>query len=76
MIRQRSTEPGVGILALGSNSFPDWCRLIFCWPKPKAFLSPWVTIKMANEITGRGGGEAYDKLAAAGALAVPDKLRI
>lgn len=40
VIRHRSAEPEVGRLALGSNSWPTWCRLNFCCPKPRAFRSP------------------------------------
>ena len=43
VIRHRSADPGVGLLAFGSNSFPAWCRLFFCSPKLKALRSPWNT---------------------------------
>jgi hypothetical protein len=31
-MKHRSMEPGTGFSALGSNSRPDWWRLIFCFP--------------------------------------------
>ena len=40
VIKQTSADPGVGQLALGSNSLPCTCRLIFCCPKLSAFLPP------------------------------------
>lgn len=43
VIRHKSTDPGVGFLALGSNSFPTWCRFSFCSPKLNALRSPWNT---------------------------------
>lgn len=42
VIRHRSAEPDVGFLALGSNSWPNWCRLNFCRPNPRALRSPWI----------------------------------
>lgn len=38
--RHKSAEPGVGCLALGSNSLPSWWRLNFCFPKIRALRSP------------------------------------
>lgn len=40
VMRQRSAEPEVGFLALGSNSWPSWWRLNFCWPNPRALRFP------------------------------------
>lgn len=40
VMRHRSAEPEVGCLALGSNSWPSWWRLNFCWPKPRALRFP------------------------------------
>lgn len=40
VMRHRSAEPEVGCLALGSNSWPSWWRLNFCWPNPRALRSP------------------------------------
>ncbi len=40
VMRHRSAEPEVGCLALGSNSWPSWCRLNFCCPKPRALRFP------------------------------------
>lgn len=50
VMRHRSADPGVGVLALGSNSFPAWCRLSFCSPKLRALRSPWNTCRV--EVTG------------------------
>lgn len=34
-MKQRSDDPGVELSALGSNSAPCWCRLIFWFPKER-----------------------------------------
>ncbi len=39
-MRQKSSAPGTGCVALGSNSLPFTCRLNFCSPNLSA-IRPW-----------------------------------
>lgn len=41
VMRHKSAEPDVGCLAFGWNSWPNWWRLNFCFPNPRALRFPW-----------------------------------
>jgi hypothetical protein len=50
--RQKSPAPRAGWRACGTNSLPDWCRLIFCAPNVSARRpSPNVTASIPSART-------------------------
>ena len=59
-MKHRSRLPGTGRCALGSNSRPFTCRLIFCWPNTKARRSTG-GVHVSPFVTARRGGEDHEK---------------